>query len=49
MMVPEIIMVVMLYLAAVSATFRLKRLPHLDQDCSEALQHMLNHVIRPYA
>ena len=47
-MVATIIRVVM-YLAAVSATFRLKRLPHLDQDCSEALQHMLDHVIGPYA
>ena len=42
-------MLVMLYLAAVSATFRLKGLPHLDQDCSEALQHVLDHVIGPYA
>jgi hypothetical protein len=49
MMVPAIIMVVMLYLAAVSATFRLKGYPYLDQNCSEALQHVLDHVIGPYA
>ena len=42
-------MVVMLYLPAVGATFRLKGHPHLDQDCSEALQHVFDHVIGPYA
>ena len=41
-------MVVMLHLAAVGATFRLKGHPRLDQDRSEALQHVLDHVIGPY-
>jgi hypothetical protein len=49
MMVPTINMVVMQYLATVSTTFRLKGHPHLDQDCAEALQHVLDHVIGPYA
>ena len=42
-------MVVMLYRAAVSTPFRLKGHSCLDQDCSEALQHVLDHVIGPYA
>ena len=42
-------MVVMVAVAAVSAAFRLKGHSHLDQDRSESLQHVLDHVIGPYA
>jgi hypothetical protein len=49
MNVAALSMVMMLHLAAVGATFRLKGHPRLDQDCSEALQHVLDHVIGPYA
>jgi hypothetical protein len=48
MMVP-IVMVMIVALTAVSATFWLKGHPHLHQRCSKALQHMLNHVVGPYA
>jgi len=46
---PTVIVIVMFYSATVCATFRLKGHSHFYQDCSETLQHVLNHVIGPYA
>jgi hypothetical protein len=48
-MVPTCIVVMIVALAAVSATFWLKWHAHLHERCSKALQHMLNHMIGPYA
>jgi hypothetical protein len=49
MMVPTVLVVMIVAMAAVSAPFWLKGHARLHQRCSKALQHMLNHVIGPYA
>jgi hypothetical protein len=42
-------MVVMVAVAAVSAAFRLERGPHFCKFCSEAMEHILDHMVGPDA
>ncbi len=47
MMMPTVIVVVMVAVAAVSAAFRLEGSLHLHKIRSEAVEHFLDHVVGP--
>src|SRR5260370_36187398 len=49
MMMPILAMGAMVAVAGVSAAFRLERDLHPCKICSEATEHILDHVIRPNA
>jgi hypothetical protein len=49
MMMPILTMGAMVAVAGVSAAFRLERDLHLYKICSEAKEHILDHVVRPNA
>jgi hypothetical protein len=49
MMMPILTMGAMVAVAGVSAAFRLERDLHLYKICSEANEHILDHVVRPNA
>jgi hypothetical protein len=49
MIIPLVIVVVMVAVIAVSAAFRLEGGLHLYKKCSEAMQHILDHVVGPNA
>ena len=49
MMMPAVIMVMMVAMAAVSAAFGLERRLHLHKIRSETMEHILDHMVRPNA
>jgi len=49
MIMPPVIVVVMVAVVAVSAAFGLEGGLHLYKICSEAMEHILDHVVRPNA
>jgi hypothetical protein len=49
MLMPRVIMVAMVAVAAVSAAFGLEGGLHLYKIRSEAMEHILDHVVRPNA
>ena len=49
MIIPLVIVVVMVAVVAVSAAFGLEGGPHFYKICSEAMQHILDHVVGPNA
>src|SRR5262245_55260169 len=49
MMMSTVIMVVMVTITAVSAAFRLERRLHLYETRFEAMEHLLDHMVRPNA
>jgi hypothetical protein len=49
MMMSSVVMLVMMAMASVSAALGLKRYLYLGKICSEAKEHILDHVVRPNA